>query len=126
LIILSIGLAVIIAVVNYFIPLFQPFQNFTWLSLAFFFIVTLLTGYVGLRGLEKSAHGFVASVNGMVVLKLFMSVIFIITYVVIAKPNSAVFITSFFILYVVFSVFEIRELIMAQKIRRKELQNEQH
>lgn len=43
------------------------------MSLGFFFLITLLTGYMGFRGLEKSAHGFVASVNGMVVLKLFLS-----------------------------------------------------
>ena len=126
LIVLSTVLAVVIAVVNYSVPLFAAFAGFTWMALAFFFLMTLLTGYMGFRGLEKTAHGFVASVNGMVVLKLFMSVIFVIAFVLIAKPDSAVFISSFFIFYVVFSVFEIRELIKAQKIRRKEWQNEQH
>jgi hypothetical protein len=120
LLILTTALAVIISIVNYLIPFFQSFQSFTWYALLFFFIVTLITGYIGLRAMEKSAHGFIAGVNGMVMVKLFMSVIFVIVYVLLAKPNKALFITSFFILYVIYSVFEIRELILAQKIQQKQ------
>jgi len=120
------ALAVVIALVNYFVPSLQSFQKFTWLSLTFFFVVTIVSGSIGFRGLEKSAHGFVASVNGMVMLKLFLSVIFIIVYVLIAKPHTPLFITSFFFLYVIYAVFEIRELIIAQKIRRKQLQDGNH
>ena len=124
LIMMTAVLAVIIAAIHYLVPAVQSFQFFTWSSLLFFFGITLMTGFIGFRGLEKTAHGFVASVNGMVVLKLFMSVIFIIVYVLIAKPHSPLFISSFFFLYVVYAVFEIRELIIAQKIRRKQLQDD--
>jgi hypothetical protein len=126
LIILTGALAMVIAASNYFIPFLQSFSVFTWFALAFFFFVTLITGAIGFRGLQKSPYGFVASVNGMVALKLFLSVIFVIVYVLIAKPNSALFITSFFVLYAVFTVFEIRYLIIAQKNRQKQTQHGDH
>lgn len=121
LIILTTIMMVIIALVNYFIPFFHAFQNFTWFSLAFFFILTVITGYIGFGSLEKGAYGFVASVNGIVLLKLMLSVGFLITYLVIARPDSPYFIISFFVFYIIYTVFEIRQLIIAQK-RKKEHQ----
>src|SRR6266513_2259232 len=115
LIILTIIMMVISAILNYFIPFFHSIQNFTWFSLAFFFVLTVITGYIGFRSLEKSAYGFVASVNGIVLLKLMLSVGFLIAYLVIIKPGSPNFIISFFVFYIIYTVFEIRQLIMAQK-----------
>ena len=124
--ILTAALAVIILVMNYLLPFLQSFQDFTWFSLLFFFLVTLVTGYIGFRSFEKTAHGFVSSVNGMMMLKLFLCIIFIIVYVVIAKPHSPVFISSFFFLYLIYTVFEIRELIAAQKILQKQKKDGNH
>ena len=123
LIVVTAGMAMVIAIVNALIPFFLSIQVFTWLSLTFFFVLTIITGYIGVRSLEKSAHGFVASVNGIVLLKLLLSVGFIITYVLVAKPHTPNFIISFFILYVFYTVFEIRQLIILQKkkIRREKL-----
>lgn len=117
---LSTGTAVMIALANMLFPFFTQFQQFTWLSLVFFFLVTLLTGYIGFRGLTKSAHGFVASVNGMVVIKLFLSAAFVIGYVVISRPEGPAFVVSFFILYVIYTVFELREMILAQKGKQQQ------
>jgi len=120
LILFTIVLAVVIAVLNFLSPFFQSFQSFTWMSLVFFFLLTLLAGFMALRSLEKSPHGFIASVNGIVVLKLFLSIALIILYLVIAKPGSPKFITSFFALYILFTAFEIREFIIVQKKKLKE------
>lgn len=115
LIVITIILAAIVAVVNYLVPFFGSFGLFTWSALGYFFLLTILTGFIGFRSLEKSPHGFVASVNGIVMIKLFLCVSLVITYVLLAKPESPVFIVSFFILYIIYTVFEIRELIIAQK-----------
>jgi len=115
LIILTTVMTVISALVNYLVPFFHSIQNFTWFSLAFFFVLTAITGYIGFRSLEKSAYGFVASVNGIVLLKLLLSVGFLIAYLVITKPGSPYFIISFFVFYIIYTVFEIRQLIIAQK-----------
>lgn len=120
LVILTIILTVMSVLVNYFIPFFHSFQQFTWFSLAFFFVLTVLTGYIGFRSLEKSAYGFVASVNGIVLLKLMLSVGFLIAYLVITKPGSPYFVISFFVFYIIYTVFEIRQLIIAQKIKAEQ------
>jgi hypothetical protein len=118
--ILTTVLMAISAMVNYFSTFFHSIQNFTWLSLAFFFILTVITGYIGIHALGKSAHGFVASVNGIVLLKLMLSVGFLIAYLVITKPASPYFIIPFFVFYIIYTVFEIRQLIIAQKRNRKQ------
>src|ERR1043165_543689 len=115
LIFISLLLAVVIAIVNFSVPFFNSFQYFSWSALGFFFLLTLITGRTGFRSFEKSPHGFVASVNGIVLIKLVLSVAFVIAYLWIAKPGRPDFIISFFILYVIYTEFEIRELIFAQK-----------
>ena len=120
LIILTAILVVISALVNYFIPFFYSIQNFTWLSLTFFFVLTFISGYMGFRSLEKTAYGFVAGVNGIVLLKLILSVGFLIAYLVITKPGSPYFIIPFFVFYIIYTVFLIRQVIMAQKRKRNQ------
>jgi peptidoglycan/LPS O-acetylase OafA/YrhL len=115
LILVTLFCAVVIAVLNYFIPFFNSFQQFTWAALIYFFALTILAGYIGVRSLSKSAHGFVASVNGIVMLKLFLSAAFVIAYAIITKPHRPDFVISFFLLYVVYTVFLVREFIIAQK-----------
>ena len=115
--ILTGGLALMIVLLNYAVPLFNSVKNFTWLSIAFFFTLTIITGYIGFRSLEKSAYGFVASVNGIVLIKLLLCVGFVIAYLVIARPHAPDFVISFFILYIIYTVFEIRELVIAQRKR---------
>ena len=122
-------LALFIAILNYTVPFFHAFQDFTWLSLVFFIVLTIITGKIGFRSLQKSPYGFVASVNGIVILKLFLGVGFIIAYVLIAKPEGPSFIISFFVLYVFYTVFEIRTLIIAQRKKpgkQKEMEDGQH
>ena len=115
LIIYTLGMLVLVAVVNYAVPYFASIQTFTWISLLFFFAVTAITLYIGLKGLEKSAYGFVASVNGIVLIKLLLSAALVVLYVVIERPKEPKFIIPFFFFYFVFTVFEIRQLLIAQK-----------
>jgi hypothetical protein len=115
LIILTAATAILIAIANYFIPFFQAQQSVTWISLAFFFLLTIITGYIGFRSIEKNAYGFVSNVNGMVMLKLLFCVGFVVAWLLIAKPGKPYFVIPFFILYVIFTFFEIRQLVMAQK-----------
>lgn len=112
---LTVVCAVVIAVLNYFIPFFNGFRNFSWAALIYFFLLTALAGYIGILSLNKSAHGFVASVNGIVMIKLLFSAGFVIAYALIAKPNRPDFVISFFLLYVVYTFFLVREFIIAQK-----------
>lgn len=119
LIICTAGMALIVALLSYLFPAMAGFQSFTWIALIFFSLITALTLYIGLTGLEKSNYGFVASVNGIVLVKLMLSVVLVLAYVLIAKPKDPVFIIPFFLFYIVFTVFEIWQLLMAQKVKSK-------
>ncbi len=114
LVVFSVAVALLAAFGLIWIPSMLPFQVFTWIALVFFFLVTTISLYIGLKGLEKSSYGFVASVNGIVLLKLMLSVMLIIVYMLITKPEDPVFIVPFFLFYIFFTVFEVRELLIAQ------------
>lgn len=114
LVVFSVAVALLAAFGLIWIPSMLPFQVFTWIALVFFFLVTTVSLYIGLKGLEKSSYGFVASVNGIVLLKLMLSVMLIIVYMLITKPEDPVFIVPFFLFYIFFTVFEVRELLIAQ------------
>lgn len=115
LVVFTVAIALLAASGIIWIPAMLPFQVFTWIALVFFFLVTALSLYIGLKGLEKSSYGFVASVNGIVLLKLMLSVMLIIVYMLFAKPKDPVFIVPFFLFYIFFTVFEVRELLIAQQ-----------
>jgi hypothetical protein len=117
----TIGLSVLILLLNSFSAFFYSIRSFTWMSLAFFFPLTILTGYIGFRSLDKTPHGFIASVNGIVMIKLLMCIGFVLGYLLIAKPGVSYFIISFFAMYILYSIFEIREFIIAQ---RRKIQQE--
>jgi hypothetical protein len=114
------AMAVLVAAANYFIPFFDSFQLFTWLSLAFFFVVTVITLYIGMSGLEKSSYGFVASVNGIVLIKLMLSVALVIGYMLVERPHQAHFIIPFFFFYIVYTIFEVQQLLAAQKMKGRQ------
>lgn len=119
LIIYCAAIAVLVVIAGFLWPSITSFQDFTWLSFTFFALLTALTLYIGLRGLEKSSYGFVASVNGIVLLKLMLSVVMVLVYVIFAKPKEPQFILPFFIFYILFTVFEVRELLLAQHVKSK-------
>jgi hypothetical protein len=116
---LSLSLAVLTFLIYRSVSSLQ-YENFAWFSLLFFVLVTLLTFSIALNGLKKNTgHGFVASVNGTVLLKIFLSIAFIIVYILLARPKGPAFIFPFFVFYIVFTFFEVRELLKAQKILLK-------
>ena len=120
LIIYSAAIAVLVVIAGLLWPSIASFRDFTWLSFTFFALLTGLTLYIGLRGLEKSSYGFVASVNGIVLLKLMLSVVLVLVYVILTKPKEPQFILPFFIFYILFTVFEVRELLLAQNMKSKD------
>ncbi|MBA2421702.1 MAG: hypothetical protein H0V61_00560 [Chitinophagales bacterium] len=119
LIIYTLGMALLVSIINFVSPFFNYFSQFTWIALAFFAVLTALSLYIGLRGLQKQAYGFVASVNGVVLIKLFLSILLVLIYVMVARPNSPSFIIPFFFFYIVYTIFEVRELILVQRLMTK-------
>lgn len=105
--------------------LFVSFQLFTWLSLTFFFLVSCGVYLMASKGVSaNSSYRFVSMVMGSFTGKLMLCTVFLLLYVVIAKPQGKpFFIIPFFILYIVYTVMEMIELL---KLNAKKAQGKQN
>ena len=82
-----------------------------WIALGFFAILTTILTNMSLRSAAKSGSRFVTGVMGGVGLRMMFCVLFVIIYWVTAKERNTFFIIYFFILYLFFTVFEIKFLL---------------
>jgi hypothetical protein len=74
----------------------------------FFFVVTLISHYLSLKATEKKPAGFINAYMAQNILKLFLYIAVMLAYVFLINRVDAVnFIVTYFIFYVVFTVFEI-------------------
>ncbi len=76
----------------------------------FFFIVTLLTYYTTLRHIRQKASRFVNYYLIATFAKLFLFIIVIVLYLYMNKQDALKFVVSFFIYYLLYSIFEVREI----------------
>lgn len=75
-----------------------------------FFSITLLTHYLLLKGSEKSFAKFTTNYMLVTFSKLMLLLIVLLLYVFTHKSDAIPFIISFFLLYILFAVFEAIEL----------------
>ena len=96
-----------LAVVLYFL-LPAKFITPTLPFLFFFFIaVTLISAYILIRSARKKFIRYLNVYLLMTVLKLFLFVAVMVTYVLFNKSDLVPFTISFFILYLFYTVFEV-------------------
>jgi L-asparagine transporter-like permease len=79
--------------------------------LLFFAIISALTHYILIKSGKSRIAKFSTSFMGITSLKLFLYLIFIIVYLLIDKTNALVFVLTFFIIYLLFTIFETSLLI---------------
>lgn len=75
-----------------------------------FFSITLLTHYLLLKCSEKSFAKFTTNYMLVIFSKLMLLLIVLLLYVFTHKSDAIPFIISFFLLYILFAVFEAIEL----------------
>ncbi len=114
LLLLATGLAVILGSIQMFVGI-RSWLHFAWWSLLFFSLLSAITGWVGKQALRKTGYMLVASVTASVFVKLLCSAVFVALYVVIVRPSSVSFVIPFFFMYILFTVFELRQLTFAQQ-----------
>lgn len=115
LLIFSIALAIIFLALG-FIPFFQSFQQFTWISFVYFFLISLLVlrmGYMAM--LTKNSRRFVALISAAFLGRLLLSAIMIALYAWLAKPKGFGLIIPFTVFYIAYLVFDVIQLIRLQK-----------
>ena len=79
--------------------------------LLFFVLISLATHYILIKSGESRITKFSTSFMGVTSIKLFLYLIFIVVYLINDKSNALVFVISFFILYLLFTVFETSTLL---------------
>ena len=85
----------------------SPYQDFSWISLAFFVLLTLAMYGVGtLTAKSKNTAAFTGTILGFTFAKMLFSLVIVIVYFQYMKPSSKVFVIPFFIVYLVYTAFE--------------------
>lgn len=115
---LSLGIAVLLLVLG-FIPLFQIDISVSWISLLFFILFTVVVFYVAENAaLSSNPHTFTSVIMGVVIGKMFFSIIIILVYIKLMNPESRYFLLPFFIIYFSFTIFELHFMTKLGKIKR--------
>ena len=91
-----------------------------WIALTFFAILTTVLTRLSLKSAAKSGSRFVTGVMGGVGLRMMFCVLFVVIYWVTAKERNTFFIIYFFILYLFFTVFEIKFLLHKLRTDKKD------
>ena len=90
-----------------------------WGMFAFQFILTGLIHYMSVNALDKGNNAFNTAVMGSIGLKLFLSVAFIIFYLLYDRSNSIWFGINFILLYLFYTAFEIYSLLRNLRTLKK-------
>ncbi len=102
----------IVMVALHFGGILGAHENFSWLCYIFFSLLTLPV--MGISGLSKgmsSPQKSVGLILGAMAMRFIFSLLFLLAYILFARPKSAAFIAPFFILYTLYTIVETRVLI---------------
>ncbi|MCD4747071.1 MAG: hypothetical protein K8R58_12310 [Bacteroidales bacterium] len=114
--------SVIIAIIIYAVLFFLP-DNFKTPALPylffFFFALTLAVHYVLLKASEKKFSKFFNYFMLSTVVKLLIYFSVILLYVYINREDTIAFIITFFILYILFTAFEVISILKYPKSENK-------
>lgn len=97
---------------------FTGFTNIGWIgwvALLFFVVITLWLTGMALKAGRKNNSGFVTGIMASTGIRMFLCLMFILGYWVIAGKRDLFFILYFFILYLFFTMFEI--IFLVYKLR---------
>ena len=89
------------------IPSLSSFIGFYLISIGFFFLLSLVMFFTSARAaLSKDKNAFTRLIMVFTMAKLFLTVIIVIVYQQVVKPEGVLFILPFFIIYIAYTVFE--------------------
>lgn len=110
----SLVVVLIALVLQFTTPLIYPH---TWGMIVYFFGITLISHKIMEKGTaSKDAIDSYNATMGATAIRLFLSLIVVITYIYVFKQNKFNFAFTFFILYFLFTAFEIKTLL--SKLRK--------
>ncbi len=89
------------------LPVVAPHALLSWLSLAFFTVLSALMFFAGRSSASSpSKQAFTNTVLGFTMAKMFICALIVVAYHNLAQPTSKLFLLPFFSTYVVYTAFE--------------------
>lgn len=105
----SLAIVLLALVLQFTTPLIFPH---TWGMIVYFFGITLISHKIMEKGTaSKDAIDSYNATMGTTAIRLFLSLALVITYIYLFKENKFNFAFTFFILYFLFTAFEIKTLL---------------
>ena len=106
LVLLTLSIAGLILILM-FLGLGQIFHHQVWNMLLFYFLLTLFTGYLSQIILKNGKDNFVAAVLGGTIFRFIISLGYILVILFIGVDNIILFVVNFFIIYLLYLLFDI-------------------
>lgn len=89
-------------------PLFAPHQMLSWLTWATFMAFCLSMFSISSKTVHSQDKNLFSKVFIIsIMVKLFLSITIIIAYILLQKPQDKYFVFPFFVIYVIFTVYEV-------------------
>lgn len=90
-----------------FVEKLAIYQDFGWMSLVFFLVLTLLMFLMGKRASgHKNPNTFTSVIMGFTMLKVLLSIGIIFLYRELIEPPTKWFVLPFFALYILYTAYE--------------------
>ena len=103
---LSFGAAILLFFLNC-LPQLQAYSSLSWISLAAFAGLCILMYQAGYRAaMSDNKNDFTNAVLGFTVGKMFLAILVILGYSLLAQPPDKLFIIPFFAIYLIYTIFE--------------------
>lgn len=115
---LSVGIALLLITLS-FIPQIQADIAVSWASWLFFIVFTIVVFYVAQKAaLSSNPHTFTTVIMGVVIGKMFFSILIIMLYIKLMNPETRYFLLPFFAIYFSFTIFELYFMTKLGKMKR--------
>lgn len=115
---LSVGIALLLIILS-FIPQIQADISVSWASWLFFVVFTIVVFYVAQKAaLSSNPHTFTTVIMGVVIGKMFFSILIILIYIKLMIPETRYFLLPFFAIYFSFTIFELYFMTKLGKMKR--------
>lgn len=89
------------------LPSLQQDAPFSWLSLAFFVLLSIVTYFIAYRSVQhKNKFAFVNASLVMTFVKMVLCIALVAAYIKLTNPPSRTFILPFLGIYVIYTIFE--------------------
>ena len=88
-------------------PQFAEVRPIAWISLGIFVLLSMVIFYAGRKAaFSENKNDFTNVFLGITIGKIFIAIIFILGYNQLMEPDSRFFIIPFFLMYLIYTIFE--------------------